>query len=394
MAKRYIPISDLGEIVTGKTPPTANGELWGGSIHFITPTDIKGFSSFYQGETERTVSDIGASKQKKTLLPKNSVCVSCIATIGKMCLTSTESITNQQINTIVPNKNYDYRYVLYLLRYNLPYIQLVGGGSGSGTPIISKSKFAKFTFLIEDSLPTQQKIASILSAYDSQIENNQKRIKLLEQMAENLYKEWFVRFRFPGYENAEFEGGVPKGWVSLVGDNKKPKGWTYGELNQLGTFIRGKNITAAEMIEGQVPVISAGLEPAGYHNQANVCGPCLTISSSGANAGYLKYNLTDIWAADCSYYNNPDNIWFVYSSLKYLQPVISNLQCGAAQPHVYPKDVNRLCVILPPKSLITEYNRQSSLFFKNIHNLKNQIFLLTHQRDLLLPRLMSGKLSI
>ena len=394
MAKRYIPISDLGEIVTGKTPPTANGELWGGSIPFITPTDIKGFSSFYQGETERTVSDIGASKQKKTLLPKNSVCVSCIATIGKMCLTSTESITNQQINTIVPNKNYDYRYVLYLLRYNLPYIQLVGGGSGSGTPIISKSKFAKFTFLIEDSLPTQQKIASILSAYDSQIENNQKRIKLLEQMAENLYKEWFVRFRFPGYENAEFEGGVPKGWVSLVGDNKKPKGWTYGELNQLGTFIRGKNITAAEMIEGQVPVISAGLEPAGYHNQANVCGPCLTISSSGANAGYLKYNLTDIWAADCSYYNNPDNIWFVYSSLKYLQPVISNLQCGAAQPHVYPKDVNRLCVILPPKSLITEYNRQSSLFFKNIHNLKNQIFLLTHQRDLLLPRLMSGKLSI
>lgn len=394
MAKRYIPISDLGEIVTGKTPPTANGELWGGSIPFITPTDIKGFSSFYQGETERTVSDIGASKQKKTLLPKNSVCVSCIATIGKMCLTSTESITNQQINTIVPNKNYDYRYVLYLLRYNLPYIQLVGGGSGSGTPIISKSKFAKFTFLIEDSLPTQQKIASILSAYDSQIENNQKRIKLLEQMAENLYKEWFVRFRFPGYENAEFEGGVPKGWVSLVGDNKKPKGWTYGELNQLGTFIRGKNITAAEMIEGQVPVISAGLEPAGYHNQANVCGPCLTISSSGANAGYLKYNLTDIWAADCSYYNNPDNIWFVYSSLKYLQPVISNLQCGAAQPHVYPKDVNRLCVILPPKSLITEYNRQSSLIFKSIHNLKNQIFLLTTQRDLLLPRLMSGKLSI
>ena len=265
------------------------------------------------------------------------------------------------------------------------------GASGRQRADIKFIQKAKVQF---PPLATQQKVASILSAYDSQIENNQKRIKLLEQMAENLYKEWFVRFRFPGYETAEFEGGVPKGWVSLVGDNKKPKGWTYGELNQLGTFIRGKNITAAEMIEGQVPVISAGLEPAGYHNQANVCGPCLTISSSGANAGYLKYNLTDIWAADCSYYNNPDNIWFVYSSLKYLQPVISNLQCGAAQPHVYPKDVNRLCVILPPKSLITEYNRQSSLFFKNIHNLKNQIFLLTHQRDLLLPRLMSGKLSI
>lgn len=285
----------------------------------------------------------------------------------------------------------DKTYFFYYLKYYTPL--WLSGTNGATMVHITKASMEKKKLYLP-TLPQQQKIASILSAYDSQIEINQKRIKLLEQMAENLYKEWFVRFRFPGYETAEFEGGVPKGWVSLVGDNKKPKGWTYGELNQLGTFIRGKNITAAEMIEGQVPVISAGLEPAGYHNQANVCGPCLTISSSGANAGYLKYNLTDIWAADCSYYNNPDNIWFVYSSLKYLQPVISNLQCGAAQPHVYPKDVNRLCVILPPKSLITEYNRQSSLFFKNIHNLKNQIFLLTHQRDLLLPRLMSGKLSI
>ena len=294
-----------------------------------------------------------------------------------------------------PNKKViDPDYFVYLMRSASVKNAMANYVSGSALPRIILSDFKKMKIAICSDLNKQKHIASILSAYDSQIENNQKRIKLLEQMAENLYKEWFVRFRFPGYENAEFEGGVPKGWVSLVGDNKKPKGWTYGELNQLGTFIRGKNITAAEMIEGQVPVISAGLEPAGYHNQANVCGPCLTISSSGANAGYLKYNLTDIWAADCSYYNNPDNIWFVYSSLKYLQPVISNLQCGAAQPHVYPKDVNRLCVILPPKSLITEYNRQSSLFFKNIHNLKNQIFLLTHQRDLLLPRLMSGKLSI
>lgn len=292
-----------------------------------------------------------------------------------------------------PNKDIDAKFLYYVLSDNNFFNYATLTSKGTKMPRGTKRAILKY-WIPNLSLATQQKIASLLSAYDSQIENNQKRIKLLEQMAESLYKEWFVRFRFPGYENAEFEGGVPKGWVSLVGDNKKPKGWTYGELNQLGTFIRGKNITAAEMIEGQVPVISAGLEPAGYHNQANVCGPCLTISSSGANAGYLKYNLTDIWAADCSYYNNPDNIWFVYSSLKYLQPVISNLQCGAAQPHVYPKDVNRLCVILPPKSLITEYNRQSSLIFKSIHNLKNQIFLLTTQRDLLLPRLMSGKLSI
>ncbi len=300
-----------------------------------------------------------------------------------------EAYMSEHAIVAVTNNEHDNRY----FSYKLGLLKLGRFSGQAAQPGLSVGMLSKLRMEMP-SLSIQKKIASILSAYDFQIENNKKRINLLEQMAENLYREWFVRFRFPGYETAEFEGEVPKGWSSQASNNRKPKGWTYGELNQLGTFIRGKNITAAEMIEGQVPVISAGLEPAGYHNQANVCGPCLTISSSGANAGYLKYNLTDIWAADCSYYKNPDNIWFVYSSLKYLQPVISNLQCGAAQPHVYPKDVNRLCVILPPKSLITEYNRQSSLIFKDIHNLKNQIFLLTHQRDLLLPRLMSGKLSI
>ena len=341
---------------------------------------------------------IDASKVDKYLVHDGDVLIARTGATTGYNLVVDDSFNNYVFASYLIRFNYNRkklypRYLKYVLKSPSWYGFVNNYIGGSAQPGMNARVFGKY-YLPYTDLYTQQKIASILSAYDSQIENNQKRIKLLEQMAENLYKEWFVRFRFPGYETAEFEGGVPKGWVSLVGDNKKPKGWTYGELNQLGTFIRGKNITAAEMIEGQVPVISAGLEPAGYHNQANVCGPCLTISSSGANAGYLKYNLTDIWAADCSYYNNPYNIWFVYSSLKYLQPVISNLQCGAAQPHVYPKDVNRLCVILPPKSLITEYNRQSSLFFKNIHNLKNQIFLLTHQRDLLLPRLMSGKLSI
>lgn len=386
-------IYEIADVVGGGTPSTSNEEYWGGDIPWLSPADLTGYQSVYISHGEKFITPEGVKKSSTQRLPAGSVLFSSRAPIGYIAIAQNEIYTNQGFKSLVcKSEVINNLYLYYYLKLNLNYIK--NFASGATFPELSANRIKNIKITFCKSLHEQQKIASILSAYDSQIENNQKRIKLLEQMAENLYKEWFVRFRFPGYETAEFEGGVPKGWVSLVGDNKKPKGWTYGELNQLGTFIRGKNITAAEMIEGQVPVISAGLEPAGYHNQANVCGPCLTISSSGANAGYLKYNLTDIWAADCSYYNNPDNIWFVYSSLKYLQPVISNLQCGAAQPHVYPKDVNRLCVILPPKSLITEYNRQSSLFFKNIHNLKNQIFLLTHQRDLLLPRLMSGKLSI
>lgn len=383
MGRVYKSLGELGRIITGKTPKTDIADYWGGHVPFITPTDINGYDSFFQGETERYISAEGVKKQKATLLPPKSVCFSCIASIGKSCLTRVCSITNQQINSIIPNKENDYRYLLYLLRYNLPYIQMVGGGSGSGTPIISKNKFAKFKFLVEGNLEAQHRIASILSTYDSLIENNTKRIRLLEKMAENIYKEWFVRFRFPGHENVEMENGLPKGWKR-------------GSLSDVCEFKRGKNITSSEMQEGNVPVISAGLEPSGYHSCSNVRGVNVTMSSSGANAGYIAIHYSDIWAADCSYIeeSTTGNIYYVYELLNNIRTVINNFQRGAAQPHVYPKDVNRIKLILPSKELMLKANGRLEIMHKEIYNLQKQNSLLARQRDLLLPRLMSGKLEV
>lgn len=241
----------------------------------------------------------------------------------------------------------------------------------------------------------QDSIVSRIEKLDELIECNVKRIKVLEEMAEKLYKEWFVRFRFPGYETMEFEVKSPKGWI--LGDKEAtliPSNWHYGELKEIGEFIRGKNITADKMIEGEVPVISAGISPSGYHNVPNVFGGCITISASGANAGYLLYHLNDIWVADCSYYQNSENLWFVYNSLKFLQPVISNMQAGAAQPHVYPKHVNRICMIIPEKKWISKYCEIVSPIYDEIKVLKKKNDNLIKQRDLLLPRLMSGKLEV
>lgn len=215
-------------------------------------------------------------------------------------------------------------------------------------------------------------------------------------MAENFYKEWFVRFRFPGYEYVEFEEKKPKGWKVGTEDKKHfaPITFKYDEFGNIGSFVRGKNLTAAKMVKGDIPVISAGLRPSGYHNKANVYGVNLTISASGANAGYLKYNMTDVWAADCSYYQDDATIWFVYNTLKYLQPVISNLQCGAAQPHVYPKNLNKLCVLIPTDELIHKYNNFVKPYYDEIKILNQHNQLLIKQRDMLLPRLMSGKLEV
>jgi len=266
---------------------------------------------------------------------------------------------------------------------------------GSAQPGMNPKTMGKFEFPYHN-FSVQQKVAKVLNNYDQLIENNNKRIKLLADMAESLYKEWFVRFRFPGYENVETKIKSAKGWI--FGDREEgqgiPKEWDFDELINVAEFKRGRNITSSEMIEGNVPVIAAGLEPSGYHNQLNVNGYNLTISASGANAGYLAYHLEDIWAADCSYYQNNENIWFVYNALKFLQPVISNMQVGSAQPHVYAKNINRLSTIIPTKEMIEKYVDKVKPFYDEIRVLNNKNKLLIQQRDSLLPRLMSGKLSV
>lgn len=150
------------------------------------------------------------------------------------------------------------------------------------------------------------------------------------------------------------------------------------------------------MSEGDVPVISAGLLPSGTHNKANVNGTSITISSSGANAGYVSFHYSDIWASDCSFVDtqHTQHIYFVYEVLNNMRNLIFNLQRGAAQPHVYSKDVNRLNIIVPNDTLLHKANKQLRVFHKEIHSLQQQSQLLIRQRDLLLPRLMSGKLEV
>lgn len=336
--------------------------------------------------------------RKKFLLKKNDLLIARTgATVGvsQFIKEDIEAVYNNGTIRLRLDKSLNSRFVYYIFQTK-SFLQYIDNISCVATqPNLRIEGLLRFT-IPDYSIEKQNAIVKTLSTFDDLIENNNKRIRLLEQMAENLYKEWFVRFRFPGYEDVEFEEKKPRGWQVGTEDKKHyaPTIFKYDEFINIGTFVRGKNITAAQMVEGKVPVISAGLQPSGYHNEANVHGSNLTISASGANAGYLQYNLNDIWAADCSYYQDDATIWFVYNTLKYLQPVISNLQYGAAQPHVYPKNINRLCVLIPTEELIHRYNDFVNPYYDEIKILNQHNQLLAKQRDMLLPRLMSGKLKV
>jgi type I restriction enzyme S subunit len=277
----------------------------------------------------------------------------------------------------------DPRYLhLYLL--SSPWRKVVESNIISGATVdrIPLVRFPEFPVHLPD-LATQRRVADVLVAYDDLIENNRRRIKLLEDAARLIYREWFVRFRFPGYEHIELETGVPKDW------RKAP-------LGALVAIRKGKNITKETVMEGQVPVVAGGLQPAYFHNTANVPGPAVTVSASGANAGFVNLYHTDIWASDCSYISSDatPNVYFFFLLLRDRHSEIHAMQKGAAQPHVYPKDLERLVVLYPSDALLQEFADLVAPVFRQIRVLQDQSRKLGEARNLLLPRLMSGEVQI
>jgi len=373
-------ISQLGRVVTGKTPPTSRQEFFGGDYLFVTPSDLE-YDHYYCRKTERTVTEEAKSALPNQFVPADAVMFTCIgATIGKCGIAPAECLTNQQINSVVANEDTDPKFLYYLLCHNLDAVKNLGGGAA--TPIVNKSKFEEVEFLVP-SFRDQQAVSAILSAYDDVIENNRRRMALLEEAARQLYREWFVRLRFPGHEHTRITNGVPQGWETK-------------SLGKLVEIKKGRNITKATVEEGMVPVVAGGLEPAYFHSTANAKGPVVTVSASGANAGYVNIYLEDIWASDCSYISAEwtQHVYYFYCLLKYRQQELFAFQKGAAQPHVYPKDLQRLDVTSPPNRLLQHLAEAVGPPFASIANLTAQNRQLRAARGLLLPRLMSGELAV
>ncbi len=274
-------------------------------------------------------------------------------------------------------------FVSYLVQTDIIVLPAINSMSGaSGRQRADRYFIEKLKIQIPD-LETQEKIADILSTYDELIENNNRRIEILEKTAEEIYKEWFVRMRFPGHENTKFKKGIPEGWeVKRVGDLVK--------------FKRGKNLRIADAVDGDIPVIAGGIEPSCYHNESNTKAPVITVSASGANAGYTKLNYIDVWASDCSYIDIRDTelIYYIYLLLKVSHKEIINLQTGAAQPHVYARDLNNFKFLKPNDDLVIKVNKLSKDIFREIKHLTLVNQNLIQQRDLLLPRLMNGTIEV
>ena len=250
----------------------------------------------------------------------------------------------------------------------------------------------------------QQKIASILSAYDDLIQNYKKQIEALQTAASELYKEWFVRFRFPGYQTAEFENGIPKGWkVERIGAlYDSTSGGTpsreHEEYFQNGTYpwIKTGELKDCPIIETEESITDEAIK----HSSAKLFEEdSLIIAMYGATIGQLGINKMKATCnqACCVLRPKKDKafgIYYLFHFFKENREFIIGLGNGAAQQNLSQVLINKLKIVNPNKEILEIFEEKESMFFEKIYHLQQQITNLTQQRDLLLPRLMSGKLEV
>lgn len=380
---KIVRIKDICDIKGGKRLPLGEDFSTVG-YPYIRARDIK--SGKIKIETPVYISGAVRDKIRRYTTQPNDILITIVgANIGDVGIVpialGNANLTENAVK-LTNHRGVHCQFLLYVLlsSHSKELMQQASAGAAQGKLGIYKINEIPVPL---PPLPIQRKIAAILSAYDELIENNNRRIAILEKMAEEIYREWFVRLRFPGHEKVKVVKGVPEGWeVKKIGDVFQIK--------------RGKVISSEELSEGSVPVIGGGVSFSSYHNKCNTDSPTITISASGANAGFINLYYEDVWASDCSFIDRTvtKSPYYAYLLLKSKQYEITYLQKGSAQPHVYAKDIMALGMLCPDTTLTEKFEHLINPIFYNIKCLKKSLYILKSTRDRLLPRLISSKLDV
>lgn len=384
------PLVTLGDYVkkigSGITPRGGDSVYVSSGTALIRSQNV--YNNTFQNGGLAYISEDQAERMRGvTVLPGDLLLNITGDSVARCCMVPNKYLparVNQHVSIIRPkHEEIDSRFLMYFLTSSYMQARMLSlAGSGGTRKALTKGIIGKFS-VPRPSITTQKSIVETLSQYDNLIENNRRRIALLEEAARQLYKEWFVHFRFPGHTYTKTIDGIPQGWERAT-------------LGEIAVIRKGKNITRDKARYGDVPVVAGGLKPAYFHSTANVVGPVITISASGANAGHVALYHIDIWASDCSFLgiNENTDIWFLYLLLKWHQAEITAMQQGAAQPHVYPKHLQRLDIVVPHSKVRKLFHERVGDSFRQIAVLKRQSQILEQARDILLPKLMSGEIAV
>lgn len=390
MEWKEVKIGDLGQIITGKTPKTAIRENWGGKIPFLSPSDD--MSNKTSPVTARTLTELGVAEVAKCLIPANSICVSCIGSdLGKVVKTDRELVTNQQINTIVPHSNIDSDFVYYLMCIvgkELNYISK----TSTAVPIINKSTFSDWDIVIPRETEDQRRIASILSSLDRKIELNNKINADLEEMAQAIFKNWFVDFE--PFKNGKFVDSE----LGMI-----PEGWKVGTLFDIAEIFDKKRKPLSGNVREKMDKIYpyyGATSCMDYVDDYIFDGIYTLIGEDGSvvkenGLPYMQYVWGKMWVNNHAHILQGKNGYsteMIHALLSITN--IKFLVTGAVQAKLSQGNMQKILVAIPPKNVLDEIRPVIDNLYSKIRINTDENSRLSLLRDTLLPRLMSGELEI
>ncbi len=254
------------------------------------------------------------------------------------------------------------------------------GKNSTAIPILNKAKFSALDVVVPD-LPTQNRIASILSTYDDLIENNRRQIKLLEEAAQRLYREWFVELRFPGHENVKIVDGVPEGW-------KKVK------LQEICPVKTGKKDANFGTTDGKYPFFTCAQAPIQAPSYSFDCSAVILAGNGDFN---VKIYRGQFEAYQRTYVLSPldlEHLFLLFNSVRMNMDVLTKGASGSTIKFLTKGMIDSIELLIPPALLLDQYNKISESIQSKVELLKRKIDLSTEVRDMLLPKLMSGEMEV
>lgn len=391
-------LNELGVVSRGRSRhrPRDAEHLYGGDYPFVQTGDVK-HAGLYLSEYSQTYTDAGLAQSK--LWPEGTLCITIAANIAETAILKFPACFPDSIIGFTPaEQKADARFIKYLFDAMLKN-RYKAFTQGAAQDNLSQSKLLSLTFPVPE-YDIQKKIADKISAYDDLIENNKRRIALLEESARQLYKEWFVRFRFPGHEHVKIVDGVPEGWDTVtLGDiaNTNLKSHKVQELPEKINYIdissvtegniSDKRATTANEAPGRARRIAQHGDVIWSNVRPNLKAYSLVLHPSAEDV--FSTGFTVLTAKKVPY-----TFLYQYVTTPSFVSHLVNHATGAGYPAVRPPDFERAEVLLPPKALTEQFHDICSPNYELIYKLKAQSKQLASARDHLLPKLMSGELVV
>lgn len=390
-----VKLENLGEIVSGGTPKTSMKEYWNGNIVWLTPKDFSNQKNKYWKKGERSITDEGLKNSSAKLMPKGTVLFTSRAPIGYVGIADTEVSTNQGFKNIIANKENSNEFIYYLLKYITPNIELIAGGSTFKE--ISASAFKNIEVEVPN-LETQEKIASILSALDDKIEINNEMNKTLEEMAQTLFKRWFIDFDFPNENGEPYGSSGGKMVDSELGEI--PEGWEVEELGKISTLSAGgdkpQSFSKIQTSDYTIPIYSNGVENEGLYgftNEAKIFEKGITVSARGT-IGYICLRQVP-YVPIVRLVSIVPNINILSSEyLYYYLKKVEIHSTGTTQQQLTVPQFKRTKILIPNFEVLKIFTGKVESMINLLEKNKLENKNISLIRDTLLPKLMSGEVEV